>query len=63
MTLLIKDAQLRQEFGTAGRKKVATEFNLNQEANWLAKIIRAYLDGPEQVANLPVRENLQISSL
>ncbi|TVQ43078.1 MAG: colanic acid biosynthesis glycosyltransferase WcaL [Gloeocapsa sp. DLM2.Bin57] len=63
LTLLIKDAQLRQELGTAGRKKVATDFNLNQEANWLAKIMRTYLDAPEQVAHLPVRENLQTSSL
>jgi colanic acid/amylovoran biosynthesis glycosyltransferase len=62
LTLLIKDPQLREQFGKAGRKKVATEFNLNDEGNWLAKIMRTYLNSPDQVSSLPVRENKKISS-
>lgn len=62
LTLLIKDPQLREQFGKAGRKKVATEFNLNDEGNWLAKIMRTYLNSPDQVSSLPVRENQKISS-
>ncbi|ELR96297.1 glycosyltransferase family 4 protein [Gloeocapsa sp. PCC 73106] len=42
---LITDPELRNTMGKAGRLKVETEFNLNLEANWLAKIMREYLSG------------------
>ena len=43
LVILIKDSELRNKLGAAGRVKVETEFNLNQEANRLAGIINDYL--------------------
>jgi len=49
--ILIKDANLRNQFGVVGRAKVEKEFNLNDEANWLVRIIKEYLQGNQQLSN------------
>jgi glycosyltransferase involved in cell wall biosynthesis len=47
---VLADASLRNALGTAGRRTVASEFNLRQEAAWLHRILRSSLDGrPEPV--------------
>lgn len=45
LVILIKDSELRNKFAAAGRVKVETEFNLNQEANRLAGFMNDYLTG------------------
>jgi colanic acid/amylovoran biosynthesis glycosyltransferase len=40
---LLESADLRAAFGRAGREKVIQEFNLNHEAEWLHKVMMAYL--------------------
>ena len=42
---LLSDANLRQQMGTAGRKKVLQDFNLAQEVPWLKQIMAAALCG------------------
>lgn len=42
---LLEDADLRNNFAVAGREKVEREFNIQTEAQWLAKILTSALAG------------------
>ena len=40
----LQNTDLRREMGAAGRAKVSADFNVTQEAAWLARIIATYAD-------------------
>ena len=49
---LLSDPALRNQFGAAGRVKVAQEFDIQQEAAWLCQIMTAALAGKVEVIRL-----------
>lgn len=46
ISTLLQDRQLRAQFGAAGRAKVAAEFNINLEVQWLHRILSSHQTEP-----------------
>jgi len=50
MDTLLRDPEMRNRFGLAGRAKVADEFNITRESSWLRRVMISALQGdPEPV--------------
>jgi colanic acid/amylovoran biosynthesis glycosyltransferase len=63
---LLADPDRRNQFGAAGRAKVAAEFDIQQEAAWLCQIMTAALAGKVETirpAAQPVDERLLVSEI
>ncbi|NJO78099.1 MAG: glycosyltransferase [Cyanobacteria bacterium RM1_2_2] len=61
ITQLLDNSQLRTDFGTAGRQKIAQEFDINQEAAWLCQIMTAALEGRVEAIRLDNQPKLEQS--
>jgi glycosyltransferase involved in cell wall biosynthesis len=58
MADLLRDPARRVRMGDAGRLKVMAEFNLQQEAGWLAGLLEAYITNAPRPGKRPVTERV-----
>jgi glycosyltransferase involved in cell wall biosynthesis len=58
MADLLRDPARRVRMGDAGRLKVMAEFNLQQEAGWLAGLLAAYITNAPRPGKRPVAERV-----
>jgi glycosyltransferase involved in cell wall biosynthesis len=58
---LLRDPGRRARMGEAGRAKIIADFNLNNEAAWLAELLQAYINDRSRPGKRPQAEDVAVA--